>query len=157
MLLLSLLYTRDNFIDITYIDHTEMKVFSSKNQKTGERGEVVASMFLKQRGFDIKERNYTKPWGEIDIIAEKSGVIHFCEVKTVSCKTLPLTQKDLGNVYNPGENITQTKMDRFWRTVQSYLLENELLDDTKWSIDAVLVFMEKEGKRVSVQHLDHIL
>ena len=47
------------------------KVFTSKSQQTGEIGENVAVKFLMKHGFSIIERNYTKKWGEIDIIKEE--------------------------------------------------------------------------------------
>src|SRR3989344_2577758 len=47
------------------------KVFTSETQKTGEIGENIAVKFLVKQSFSILERNYTKKWGEIDIIAKK--------------------------------------------------------------------------------------
>lgn len=84
------------------------KRFTSKTQKIGKTGEDVACKFLVKHGFEIVERNYTRKWGEIDIIASRSiceqkrsifngkgkkigrQKIHFIEVKTTSC--------DLSNV-----------------------------------------------------------
>lgn len=48
-----------------------MKKFTSNSQKIGELGENVACKFLMKHGFTILERNYTKKWGEIDVIALK--------------------------------------------------------------------------------------
>ena len=47
------------------------KVFTSASQKTGEMGENIAVRFLMKQGYAILGRNYTKKWGELDIIAEK--------------------------------------------------------------------------------------
>ena len=60
-----------------------MKHFTSDTQKTGEIGENVAVKFLMKHGFAILDRNYTKKWGEIDIVAEKDSKLHFVEVKSV--------------------------------------------------------------------------
>ena len=59
------------------------KVFTSKTQKTGEIGENIAVRFLVKRGFTVVDRNYTKKWGEIDIVAEKADKIYFIEVKSM--------------------------------------------------------------------------
>ena len=59
------------------------KVFTSEKQKIGEIGENVAAKFLMKHGFAILDRNYTKKWGEIDIVAEKDNLLHFVEVKSV--------------------------------------------------------------------------
>ena len=63
------------------------KVFTSETQKIGETGENIAVKFLMKHDFTILDRNYTKKWGEIDIIAEKQDKIYFIEVKSVSRET----------------------------------------------------------------------
>ena len=50
--------------------------------KLGQRGEGIALSFLKTKGYEIIERNYKTPLGEIDIIARDSDVLVFVEVKT---------------------------------------------------------------------------
>ena len=47
----------------------------------GSFAEGLAEKFLKDRGYKILGRNYRKPWGEVDIIAEKEGIVIFVEVK----------------------------------------------------------------------------
>ena len=42
------------------------------NKKTGSLGENMATMFLVKHGFEILDRNYSKKWGEIDIVAKKT-------------------------------------------------------------------------------------
>ncbi|MBQ9483459.1 MAG: YraN family protein [Ruminiclostridium sp.] len=48
----------------------------------GKAGEDHVCGYLEKRGYRIAARNYRIKGGEIDIIAEKSGVIAFVEVKT---------------------------------------------------------------------------
>ena len=48
----------------------------------GAFGESLAAEYLADRGYKIIERNWRCRYGEIDIIAEKNGVIAFVEVKT---------------------------------------------------------------------------
>ena len=47
----------------------------------GSFAENLAEEFLKKRGYKILDRNYRKPWGEIDIIARDGKVLAFVEVK----------------------------------------------------------------------------
>lgn len=58
----------------------------SKNRidkkKLGFLGEEMAAEVLKGRGYYILRRNYTCPYGEVDIIAVKNNVLVFVEVKT---------------------------------------------------------------------------
>ena len=50
--------------------------------KTGMWGEIFATRYLRDRGYEILSTNYVCRFGEIDIIAMKDGVMSFVEVKT---------------------------------------------------------------------------
>ena len=56
----------------------------TEKRKKGDLGEDIACKYLAKHGYRILERNYLKPWGEIDIVAEKSNLLSFIEVKAVS-------------------------------------------------------------------------
>jgi len=47
----------------------------------GRRAETVAAAFLEAKGCAIIERNWRTRLCEIDVIAERAGVVYFCEVK----------------------------------------------------------------------------
>ena len=47
----------------------------------GGRGETAAATYLSSHGFKIIERNWKTKACEIDIVAEKAGIVHFVEVK----------------------------------------------------------------------------
>ncbi|MBR5430376.1 MAG: YraN family protein [Firmicutes bacterium] len=65
----------------------------------GYEGEDMATAELLKRGYQILDRNYTTLHGEIDIVAEKDGVIHFVEVKS----------RDVHNYFFPATSITDNK------------------------------------------------
>ena len=76
-----------------------MKLKLSKrpfNLTLGQRGEMAAWKYLTDRGYKIIEKNYRTPFGEVDIIAEKSGRLKFIEVKTRSSKDFGLPQEAVG-------------------------------------------------------------
>jgi putative endonuclease len=50
--------------------------------KLGDKGEELASKFLKRAGYKIVSQNYRTPLGEIDIIALDGETLVFIEVKT---------------------------------------------------------------------------
>lgn len=54
---------------------------ATHTREIGNRGEESAANYLQTHGFKILERNWKIKAGEIDIIAEREGVIHFVEVK----------------------------------------------------------------------------
>ena len=50
----------------------------------GNLGEELATEILKANGYYIIRRNFSCPYGEIDIVAIKNKVLSFIEVKTRS-------------------------------------------------------------------------
>lgn len=50
-------------------------------ETAGEHAESEVAQYLRRRKFTIIDRNWKTKWCEIDIIAERKGIIHFIEVK----------------------------------------------------------------------------
>ena len=119
----------------------------TKNRELGDLGEEIACRYLSERGFTVLERNYWKPWGELDIVASASGGLTFFEVKTVS--------REIGSrvTVEPEDNLHPEKLKRLGRAVQSYLWERKVGDDTPWSLEALCVFLDMEGKTAKVQRI----
>ncbi|MBP6883811.1 MAG: YraN family protein [Candidatus Pacebacteria bacterium] len=127
------------------------KVFTSETQKIGELGENIAVRFLMKRGFQILERNYTKKWGEIDIIAGANDKLHFVEVKSVSRVNI----KD--NDYRAEDNMHPWKLQRLARTIQTYLLHNKIGDDQTWQVDLLVVYLDLKLKKARVKVVSDII
>jgi putative endonuclease len=49
--------------------------------REGRRGEDIAAVYLRLKGYKILERNYRVPQGEIDLVCRKGDTIVFVEVK----------------------------------------------------------------------------
>lgn len=109
-------------------------------QIVGQKGEDLACKHLEKLGFSIVERNYWRPWGEIDIVARKGKELRFVEVKTVSREKLPEINED----YEPEDNLHPWKLKRLRRVIETYLLANDWVDgeDLDWQVDAVLVYLQ---------------
>lgn len=131
-----------------------MKKFTSDSQKIGQLGEGVACKYLINKGFKILERNYTKKWGEIDIIAEDTSKLYFIEVKSVSCETLPeinsLDRK------RPEENMHLWKIKRLARTVQTYLAHKQR-GEMPWQFDLMLIFLDLKNRKARVNVIENII
>ncbi len=92
----------------------------------GDRSEDLATRFLEQEGFVVVERNYyARKLGEIDIIAQRDGVLHFIEVKSGKAE------------FDPVYNITPAKMRKMINSAHYYLKAKSI--DMPYSIDALII------------------
>lgn len=124
------------------------KVFTSEKQKIGKLGEDIACKFLVKRGFKIICQNYTKKWGELDIIAEKNKILHFFEVKSVAGEE---------DNHRPEENIHPWKVKRILRAVQTFLLDHRISEETEWQIDVMAVFLNLNDRRAKVRIIENAI
>ena len=131
------------------------KIFTSQKQKTGEIGENVASKFLVKRGFTILERNYTKKWGEIDIVAQKDNKIYFIEVKSVARETLPDVLHETLDQGRPEDNMHPWKLKRLGRAIQTYILSRK--KEEEWQVDLLVVYLGLKEKKARVKVVSDII
>jgi putative endonuclease len=124
------------------------KVFTSKTQKTGELGEILATKYLENNGFTIVERNYYKKLGEIDIIAKKAGILHFIEVKAVSHETNASVSMQY---IKPEDNFTYDKARKFKKIVSYYLAQKHVSHETKFQIDLLAVYLDDQTKTAKIK------
>lgn len=129
------------------------KVFTSKSQKIGEVGEYVAVHYLQTKGYLIVERNYTKKWGEIDVVARKGSVLHFIEVKSKSTD-LNKAQNYI-DAYKPEDGMHPWKIKRLTRTIQIYLLERRIQGD--WQFDLISLYLDDKAKKAKVEFMKNII
>ncbi len=139
------------------------KVFTSETQKTGKIGENIAVRFLVKHGFSVLDRNYTKKWGEIDIIAQKNNKLYFIEVKSVSRETLntfiPKSYNDSDDRYEhrPEDNMHPWKLKRLSRTIQTYLLNKNVDEEKEWQVDLLVVYICQKEKKAKVKVVSDII
>jgi putative endonuclease len=131
------------------------KVFTSETQKIGELGENIATMFLVKHGYTVLERNYTKKWGEIDIITEKKDKLYFIEVKSVS-RDLTLVSQET-DTWRPEDNMHPWKLKRMSRTIQTYLLSKNIPDEKEWVVHLLVVYLDIKNKKAKVKVVNEII
>ncbi|KKW45543.1 MAG: hypothetical protein UY96_C0019G0009 [Parcubacteria group bacterium GW2011_GWB1_56_8] len=94
-------------------------------------------------------RNYRKPYGEIDIIAQaKNGTLVFCEVKTLSS-----VNQDL---LTPEDHMTASKLRKLQKTAQVFTRENPrfVREDRGSRIDLLAVEMRNSAS--SIRHYENL-
>lgn len=124
----------------------------TNNKKTGNLGESIAAHILRNKGFSLLEQNYRIPSGEIDIIAQKKGVIHFVEVKTFSREKGDLSVNV--DEYRPEELVTREKVQKIRRVADFYLFSREMVPESQ--IDVMAIILSKKDKRATYTFLDNI-
>lgn len=88
------------------------------NRKEGLLGEDSAIKYLQNKGYKILERNYSTKMGEIDIIAEKDGVIVFVEVKN----------RENNRYGEPIEAVSKEKQRKIIASANYYIVKKKLFD-----------------------------
>lgn len=115
----------------------------------GKLGEDLACKYLLNNSFTIIERNFRKPWGELDIIAKSPDkTLVFIEVKTM---------RQFGNAaILPEENLTAAKLRKLKRTASLYAGFNpELINDQNgWRIDLLAITIN--GQNCDIKHFENI-
>ena len=130
----------------------------TEKRATGNLGEDLACRFLIKKGHDIIERNYLKKCGEIDIISKQNNILHFIEVKSVSCETtLPTSHETESKSFRPEDNVHTWKIQRLAKTIQMYLLEKDVSPETNWQFDIITVNIDKKNRTSRVKMLENLI
>ncbi len=145
----------------------------TEKRKLGDIGENAVSEYLKNKGFSILERNYSRKWGELDIVAKKGGKIHFVEVKSisreislqktplVSCETENKISREknqsIADQYRAEDNLHPWKLKRLSRIIQRYLLDKNIPDHIEWQFDVATVLVDQNKRICQVTILKDII
>jgi putative endonuclease len=105
----------------------------------GQRGEGLAIRALKHAGYEVLDRNFRTPVGEIDIVGREKGVLCFIEVKWRRDDTMG----------HPAEAVTREKQRRLARTAQWYLAKNPRLGGPA-RFDVVAILDDSEDPKVEI-------
>jgi putative endonuclease len=111
-----------------------------KKSETGKLGESLAEGYLVDQGFRIITKNFHSLYGEIDIIAEKCGKIHFVEVKTR--KNLAFGQ--------PIEAYHYTKQQKIIKTAFIYLDQQTLKRSFQFDFIGILLNQDDTLKKIEM-------
>ncbi len=112
---------------------------SDPRRQLGDHGEDLAAAALKQQGYQILERNYMTPLGEIDLIARQGKVLVVVEVKT----------RKSTRFGSPQEGVSITKQGRL-RRLADYYLKAKRLTETPVRFDVVAVTLAGDEPQVEI-------
>lgn len=93
-----------------------------------------------EKGYHIKECNYYTPYGEIDIIAEKSGIIVFVEIKYRS-------QVKFGDAL---EAVDIRKQIKISKSAMYYSIKKGYGSNKSYRFDVIAIYKDK-----SITHIEN--
>ncbi len=128
-----------------------------KNTKLiGAVGETIAAGYLQKRGYSIVDRNYSRAWGELDIVAKKWEVIHFIEVKTVSYETREALQYAVTHeTWRPEEQVHAFKFHQLEKILETWLAEHHY--EGEWVIDVIGVRAVPRETYATVNFIENVI
>ena len=121
-------------------------------KRIGNFGERVAENYLKNKGYQILDRNFVfripgnPQKGELDIVAKTGDTISFVEVKTL--------RDALG--FSPEEKVNFSKSRKLVKTAESWLMKNKIPLNSKWQIDVISIKID-QNKKVKIDHFENAI
>ena len=112
-----------------------MAAVTQQRRRLGQRGEQWAAERLAGLGYEIVERNYRCPAGEIDLVTRHTGRWVFVEVRT----------RRGDRFGSPEASVTPRKRAHLIASAQHYLQDHDALD-SDWRIDAVAIVLSTSGR-----------
>ena len=106
----------------------------AQHNELGKKGEQLAIEFLIEKGYKILEKNYRYLKAEVDIIAQKEGVLAVVEVKTRSTDYFG----------NPEEFVNPKKIKLLLSAIDYYVVDKDL--DVEVRFDIIAIIQQKETK-----------
>ena len=96
-------------------------------ERRGRTGEALAALFLRLKGYRILASRVRTPVGEIDLVAEKAGIIAFVEVKARREAALAL------------EAVSPRAWQRIARAAEYWMARRPHYADHGWRYDLIAI------------------
>ena len=109
----------------------DAEIMYTKNK--GYEYEEIAKRYLLKSDYKILEQNFMSKFGEIDIIAEKNGIISFIEVKG-------RINTDFGY---PRESVTKSKQKKIISAAKYYILKKNK-EDLLCQFDVIEIILSEK-------------
>ena len=119
----------------------------SAKRKFGDIGEKIAEEYLISKGYKVIEKNYQKPWGEIDLVSKKHNLLVFFEVKTRNKKNV--------EHYSAESAINRDKIHKLQKICETYLMEKHYSVNQDWQIDVLAISIDKGLNESKINHIEN--
>ncbi len=120
-----------------------LKANKDHRKTLGTKGEKIAEEFLKNKGFQIIEKNYKNKYGEIDIIAKQEEELIFVEVRT----------KSSAQFSDPETWVDFKKQNKLIRMANLYISEKDITN-TNCRFDVIGITLTKNNNK-NITHIEN--
>ena len=117
---------------------------TDQRRRLGRRGEELAKRHLVSIGYAVLESNHRTKSGEIDLIAEREGVLVFVEVRT----------RRGSGFGSPEESVTAAKRSRLVTCAEEYI-QSAGVESVDWRIDVVALELDASGRLIRLDVLEN--
>ena len=107
---------------------------------TGSKGEATARDYLLAQGYRIRHVNWRCAHLELDIVAERDGLLVVVEVKT----------RSTGYYGPPHEAVTDRKRQRIVSAAEAYIRQHDWQGETRFDI----ITLVPEGGAFRLEHIE---
>lgn len=104
----------------------------AKHNETGTNGEKIAENFLQSKGYKILCRNWKWEKKEVDLVADKDGLLVFVEVKTRSAAYFGY----------PEDAVGTAKQEYMKTAAEEYLYRHPEYEQIRF--DIISIMMQKD-------------
>ena len=124
-------------------------------KEVGKLGEKIAESYLRKKGYEILDRNYSSKFvsgpqrGEIDIVAKKSDIISFVEVKALEDSGEP-------SAISPEEKFNLQKKRKIVKMAEGWLIEKKISFDSKWQIDVISIKINLGDRKAKILYFENV-
>ena len=107
----------------------------------GKKSEIIASQYLKQKGFKIIELNHKNKVGEIDIIAQDKEYLVFVEVKARLSRAFG----------DPLEAVNYKKQQKIRQVAELYLIKTKQINaNCRFDVISIL-----GNENLEIKHIEN--
>lgn len=129
-----------------------IQVFTTPQQKIGQRGEDIALKYIKSKDFKVLNRNYATKDGEIDLVAVKDNVLYFIEIKTTLLRNANVLDNSR---YKPEYNVSREKLLKMQLCAETYVFEHNVSCETRFG--AILIEIDDKNNRSFIRFMRNII
>ena len=105
----------------------------AKHNELGKQGESIARRYVQENGYDILELNWRFEKSEIDIIAQKEGMIIFIEVKT----------RSTNHFGYPEKAVHFQKQTKLLQAAEEFLIQKNIFGEIRFDIISITLHRDK--------------